>query len=134
MEMEAAHASPVAALPSQTMTASAHDKAGGTTAVTINMPPPTNTVTPTAAHAKQPITLSWQDLHYAVPVGGKPKKGGEQEMRPLLQGVDGVVRPGKVVAIMGASGAGKRCVMWVRMTCMRSFVNINANGDLFRRH
>jgi hypothetical protein len=36
------------------------------------------------------------------------------EARVLLRNVSGVARPGQLVAIMGASGAGKTCVLCMR--------------------
>jgi ABC-type multidrug transport system fused ATPase/permease subunit len=50
---------------------------------------------------KSPITLSWDNLSYVI--SGK-SKGDSPKV--LLDGVNGWVRPGEVVAIMGASGAG----------------------------
>ena len=47
--------------------------------------------------------LTWQNVNYTIPI-----KNGE---RKLLQDVQGLVRPGKLVALMGASGAGKTTLL-----------------------
>ena len=44
--------------------------------------------------------FSWQHLNYTIPVGHK-------ETRKLLDDVSGYVAPGKLTALVGASGAGK---------------------------
>ena len=51
---------------------------------------------------KSPITLSWENLSYTI--GGKSKGDAPKE---LLQQINGWINPGEVIAIMGASGAGK---------------------------
>ena len=48
--------------------------------------------------------LQWNDLEYTVFVG---KEGGGTEPRVLLKKVFGFAKPGKMTALMGASGAGK---------------------------
>jgi ABC-type transport system involved in cytochrome bd biosynthesis fused ATPase/permease subunit len=52
-----------------------------------------------------PVTLTFNDLHYYV-----PKPGGPGELE-LLKGIYGVFRPGVLTALMGASGAGKTTLM-----------------------
>lgn len=49
--------------------------------------------------AKNETIFTWQNVNYTIPI-----KGGE---RQLLQNIQGYVRPGKLTALMGASGAGK---------------------------
>ncbi|KAH0837832.1 pleiotropic drug resistance ABC transporter [Lanmaoa asiatica] len=44
-------------------------------------------------------TFTWENLNYHVPVPGGTRR--------LLHDVDGYVKPGKLTALMGASGAGK---------------------------
>ncbi|KAG8903275.1 hypothetical protein FRB99_003542 [Tulasnella sp. 403] len=44
-------------------------------------------------------TLTWKDVNYVVPVPGGTRR--------LLHDVTGYVKPGQLVALMGASGAGK---------------------------
>jgi ABC-type multidrug transport system fused ATPase/permease subunit len=51
-----------------------------------------------SASAKQSI-FTWHDLDYHVPFNGEKKQ--------LLNKVFGYVKPGNLVALMGASGAGK---------------------------
>lgn len=48
-------------------------------------------------------TFTFRDISYYVQHGGKEKQ--------LLQNVSGFVRPGKLVALMGSSGAGKTTLM-----------------------
>lgn len=47
--------------------------------------------------------MSWENLSYAVDV----KKGKEKSKLTLLDGINGYVRPGMLMALMGPSGAGK---------------------------
>jgi ABC-type glutathione transport system ATPase component len=47
--------------------------------------------------------MSWENLSYAVDV----KKGKQVEQLTLLDGINGFVRPGMLMALMGPSGAGK---------------------------
>lgn len=53
---------------------------------------------------KRPIAMSetftWQHISYSVPVGGG-------QVKKLLDDISGYVSPGKLTALMGASGAGK---------------------------
>ena len=53
--------------------------------------------------ARNSAVFTWQSVSYSIPV-----KDGE---RQLLQDVQGLVRPGKLVALMGASGAGKTTLL-----------------------
>lgn len=48
--------------------------------------------------AKNTSIFTWQGVNYTIPY-----KGGH---RKLLQSVDGYVKPGRLTALMGASGAG----------------------------
>lgn len=48
--------------------------------------------------AKNTSIFTWQNVNYTIPY-----KGGK---RKLLQGVHGYVKPGRLTALMGASGAG----------------------------
>jgi ABC-type multidrug transport system fused ATPase/permease subunit len=48
--------------------------------------------------AKNTSIFTWQNVNYTIPY-----KGGQ---RKLLQGVNGYVKPGRLTALMGASGAG----------------------------
>lgn len=57
----------------------------------------------TSGVAKNEAVFTFQDVDYAIPY-----QGGE---RKLLQGVQGLVRPGRLTALMGASGAGKTTLL-----------------------
>lgn len=57
-----------------------------------------------AFEKRPPITLSWRDLTYEVPVKGEAN-------RRILQGVSGHVRSGQVMALLGPSGAGKTTML-----------------------
>jgi len=50
-----------------------------------------------------PITIAWRDLHYAV----TSKCEGLTTEKVLLQAVSGCAKPGRMMALMGASGAGE---------------------------
>ncbi|KAI8971933.1 ABC-2 type transporter-domain-containing protein [Mycotypha africana] len=47
--------------------------------------------------------FSWQNVNYSVPV-----KGGNLQ---LLNGINGIVKPGHLTALMGSSGAGKTTLL-----------------------
>ncbi|RLN98705.1 hypothetical protein BBJ28_00012687 [Nothophytophthora sp. Chile5] len=53
-----------------------------------------------------PVTLAFRDLRYSVPKPSNPKESIE-----LLKGVSGYALPGRMTALMGASGAGKTTLM-----------------------
>ncbi|KAG6617457.1 pleiotropic drug resistance protein ABC superfamily [Phytophthora cinnamomi] len=53
-----------------------------------------------------PVTLAFRDLHYSVPKPSSPKESIE-----LLKGISGYALPGRMTALMGASGAGKTTLM-----------------------
>ncbi|KAI9021509.1 ABC-2 type transporter-domain-containing protein [Phycomyces nitens] len=48
-------------------------------------------------------TFSWQNVDYTVPI-----KGGHLK---LLDGINGIVKPGHLTALMGSSGAGKTTLL-----------------------
>ena len=52
--------------------------------------------------AKNETVFTWQNVNYTIPYQGNERK--------LLQDVQGYVRPGKLTALMGASGAGKHAI------------------------
>ena len=51
---------------------------------------------------KNAAVFTWQNVDYTIPYHGGQRR--------LLQGVDGYVKPGRVTALMGASGAGFVCL------------------------
>ncbi|WEW56926.1 ATP-binding cassette transporter snq2 [Emydomyces testavorans] len=53
--------------------------------------------------AKHAAVLTWQNVNYTIPYKGMRK--------PLLQDVQGYVKPGRLTALMGASGAGKTTLL-----------------------
>ncbi|CAF0832136.1 unnamed protein product [Didymodactylos carnosus] len=85
-----------------------------------------------------PVTLTWLDLKAEVP----PKESGltqwvkqtycpwreVQQPKQLLKGVSGIVKPGQLVAIMGASGAGKTTLM--NILTSRRPGNLKISGDV----
>lgn len=54
--------------------------------------------------AENTSIFTWQDVNYTIPY-----KGGQ---RKLLQNVNGYVKPGRLTALMGASGAGYSRSFW----------------------
>lgn len=74
-----------------------------------------------------PATLSWSNLSYAVPV----KKQGD---KVLITDIHGAAVPGRMVALMGASGAGKTTL--IDVLAHRKYAgtvsgNITVNGKNF---
>ncbi|WOH15074.1 hypothetical protein DCAR_0934609 [Daucus carota subsp. sativus] len=69
----------------------------------------------------QPLSISFNDIKYAVDVSQELKAQGFVEDRlEILKGVSGAFRPGVLTALMGVSGAGKTTLMDVlagRKTC-----------------
>ncbi|XP_062574765.1 protein white-like [Saccostrea cucullata] len=60
----------------------------------------------------QQLTLSWHDVTVSsLARHGCCRKHGNSKGKLLLNKVSGEIRPGKLVAIMGASGAGKTTLM-----------------------
>jgi ATP-binding cassette subfamily G (WHITE) protein 2 len=57
-----------------------------------------------AFEKRPPITLSWRDLTYEVPIKNEPN-------RRILNGVSGHVRSGQMLALLGPSGAGKTTML-----------------------
>jgi len=66
------------------------------------------------------VTVAWRELVYTVTTPAGPKT--------LLQGVSGLAQPGHMMALMGASGAGKTTLMDV-LACRKTAGTIH--GDIF---
>lgn len=66
--------------------------------------------------AKNETVFTWQNVNYTIPYQGNERK--------LLQDVQGYVRPGKLTALMGASGAGKHAFSF----------NVSNHADSFRQN
>lgn len=56
------------------------------------------------------LTLSWEDLNVYVPEAKESffkKKQIKNQKSQIVQNVYGIAKPGQILAIMGASGAGQ---------------------------
>ncbi|KZV20014.1 pleiotropic drug resistance protein 1-like [Dorcoceras hygrometricum] len=59
-----------------------------------------------------PLSITFDDIHYAVDMPLEMKAQGVQENKlELLKGISGAFRPGVLTALMGVSGAGKTTLM-----------------------
>ena len=65
------------------------------------------------------ITLLWEDVNVSVKIKPNPIRSlagrcHKQELttseKPILRGVNGTIKPGQLMAILGSSGAGKLLV------------------------
>ncbi|KAL3134216.1 hypothetical protein ABBQ38_006651 [Trebouxia sp. C0009 RCD-2024] len=85
-----------------------------------------------------PMTMTFKDLHYSVPIPKEAAEGkehvhneGNQPMLELLLGISGAFRPGVLTCLMGVSGAGKTTLMDVlagRKTSGKIEGEIRING------
>jgi hypothetical protein len=65
-----------------------------------------------AKNADQPpVQLSYKDIRFAVDVKRSKEQGGGVEKRQILRGCSGVFQPGRLTAVLGASGAGKTSLL-----------------------
>ncbi|GJM87811.1 hypothetical protein PR202_ga03804 [Eleusine coracana subsp. coracana] len=71
--------------------------------------------------ADQGIVLSWEDLWVSAP-------GGRGGRRTILSGLNGVARPGEVLALMGPSGCGKSTLLDTLAGRLGS--NMSQQGDI----
>ncbi|CAF2132802.1 unnamed protein product [Rotaria magnacalcarata] len=95
-----------------------------------------------------PVTLTWLDLQAKAPPKDKGLKRTLTKLlcpskevsksKILLKGVSGIVKPGQLVAIMGASGAGKTTLMNVlahrRPGSLKVSGEVRVNGTKMGRH
>ena len=54
-------------------------------------------------HKSLPIYVSWKDLCFSVP----DRNDKEKKSKMILDGLNGSVNPGELVAVIGPSGSGK---------------------------
>jgi len=54
----------------------------------------------------KPVEIAWKNVSSTITVGRRKKR-----TRTLLNNVNGYVRPGQLLAIMGPSGAGKTTML-----------------------
>ena len=82
---------------------------------------------------QQPVTVSWTGIHAYAPASvvktfwrRSPNKPGVE--KHILKNVNGIVNPGSLFAIMGASGAGKTTLM--NVLASRSEKNLRIEGSV----
>jgi len=80
-----------------------------------------NTGMPTMSTMLEPVHLQWKDLSYSVK-GKNPK--------PILKSMNGDVRPGQMLAIMGSSGAGKTTLLNLLAGRLSSSKNVETGGEV----
>lgn len=76
----------------------------------------------------QQVTLSWSDVTVTTTARTNCKIRKETCSKTILNSVSGEVRPGKLVAIMGASGAGKTSLM--NVLTFRNIRSLAVSGDI----
>jgi ABC-type multidrug transport system ATPase subunit/ABC-type multidrug transport system permease subunit len=72
------------------------------------------TETPPAGLKFTPLTMTFKDLKYSIPISGgtmSSADGPHAGQLLLLKGITGSFRPGILTALMGASGAGKTTLL-----------------------
>ncbi|KAI7870595.1 ABC-2 type transporter-domain-containing protein [Spinellus fusiger] len=83
-----------------------------------------NDITEQMESMSEGTTFSWQNIQYTVPI-----PGGELS---LLNGINGIVKPGHLTALMGSSGAGKTTLLDVlarRKTTGKVEGTVYLNGE-----
>ena len=60
-----------------------------------------------------PITLTWEDISFSVKVATRrcPPWSQQKKKKVILQDINGIVKPGQMLAIMGSTGAGKSSLL-----------------------
>ncbi|KAK6119474.1 hypothetical protein DH2020_046778 [Rehmannia glutinosa] len=72
----------------------------------------------------EPLSITFDDIRYAVDMPQEMKAHGVQEDRlELLKGVSGAFRPGVLTALMGISGAGKTTLMDIAGYCEQTDIH-----------
>nr|XP_022306323.1 protein white-like [Crassostrea virginica] len=74
----------------------------------------------------QQVTLSWSDVKVTASTRNSCRTDNCSKI--ILNEVSGYVRPGRLVAIMGASGAGKTSLM--NVLTFRNIRDLSVNGDI----
>jgi ABC-type multidrug transport system fused ATPase/permease subunit len=74
------------------------------------------------SHANETSEIIFKDLKYSVTFKGKGKKKEIVE-KPILKGITGLFRPGRLTAIMGASGAGKTSLLNVLVRNIHIYIS-----------
>ena len=76
---------------------------------------------------KLPIYVSWENLTFKVP--DKQNKEEKGAIKTILHGLNGHVKPGELVAIIGPSGSGKssllNCIAGRNVEGVTGSVNFN---------
>lgn len=77
-----------------------------------------------------PVTLTWKDVNvYAMPKKGCCNRGQKLgSPKQILSNVSGMIKPGKLMAVMGASGAGKSTML--NVLTFRNRGSLIIQGDI----
>ncbi|XP_061185570.1 protein white-like isoform X1 [Saccostrea echinata] len=90
-----------------------------------------NRLSSTLDEELEPVTLTWKDVNvYALPKKGGCCQRGKAQPTPkqILTNVNGMIKPGKLMAVMGASGAGKSTLL--NVLTYRNRGNLILQGDV----
>ncbi|XP_062517485.1 protein white-like [Corticium candelabrum] len=87
-----------------------------------------------ASRTDHPVTLSWSGLHVVAPGAGPTlvqRLKGNLNGKPdklILNDVNGVAQPGQLIAIIGASGAGK--TTFLNVLSRQNTANLKVSGSV----